>query len=408
MNLPVLQRETNPLVTVLIAAGRVNVPMLLWGAPGIGKSSLVNSMARAEGLHLETVITSVREPSDLAGLPVVSDGGVRLAPPAWAVNLNTDEGGLLFLDELSSAPPAVQAAALRVTLDRVVGDLALPRSVRVIAAANPPEHAADGWDLPAPAANRFLHVDHAPTHETWIDGMLSGFPLPAPGRVFEAGPARQAQARAEVATFIRLRPELLHAMPDDPARAGRAWASNRTWTMGADVLSILDPEDTDAVMLALGGLVGDGPASEFITWRDENDLPHPADVVDDPESVPWDGLDPARLRAEVRDRPGRRGTRRLTGGAAGGGVPAPGFLTMDEPLSPPRMARTAARGPTLSAHGERCGPHRVRHGARPIRCSGPTTADRVGPKHVADDRDDTRNELHRLAGIRRASSRPRP
>lgn len=297
MNLPVLQRETNPLVTVLIAAGRVNVPVLLWGAPGIGKSSLVNSMARAEGLHLETVITSVREPSDLAGLPVVSDGGVRLAPPAWAVNLNTDEGGLLFLDELSSAPPAVQAAALRVTLDRVVGDLALPRSVRVIAAANPPEHAADGWDLPAPAANRFLHIDHAPTHETWIDGMLSGFPLPAPGRVFEAGPARQAQARAEVATFIRLRPELLHAMPDDPARAGRAWASNRTWTMGADVLSILDPDDTDAVMLALGGLVGDGPASEFITWRDENDLPHPADVVDDPESVPWDRLDPARAWA---------------------------------------------------------------------------------------------------------------
>lgn len=297
MNLPVLQRETNPLVTVLIAAGRVNVPVLLWGAPGIGKSSLVNSMARAEGLHLETVITSVREPSDLAGLPVVSDGGVRLAPPAWAVNLNADEGGLLFLDELSSAPPAVQAAALRVTLDRVVGDLALPRSVRVIAAANPPEYAADGWDLPAPAANRFLHIDHAPTHEAWIDGMLSDFPLPAPGRVFEAGPARQAQARAEVATFIRLRPELLHAMPDDPARAGRAWASNRTWTMGADVLSILDPDDTDAVMLALGGLVGDGPASEFITWRDENDLPHPADVVDDPESVPWDGLDPARAWA---------------------------------------------------------------------------------------------------------------
>src|SRR5205823_11964182 len=60
---------------------------------------------------------------------------------------------------ISTAPPAVQAAMLRIVLERVVGDLELPPGVRVVAAANPPEQAADGWDLAPPLANRLVHLD---------------------------------------------------------------------------------------------------------------------------------------------------------------------------------------------------------------------------------------------------------
>lgn len=297
--LPTLNRQSNPLLTVMRAAGRAGVAVLLRGKPGIGKSSLLQALADAEGIPMETVIASLREPADFAGLPVVQDTGVELAAPAWAVRLAGVDDGYLFLDELTTAPPAVQAAALRVVLDRVVGDLTLPRGVRIVAAANPPEQAADGWDLAAPMANRFLHIDHEPATDDWIDGMTTGFQVPASGRVLDYSPLLRAASRAQVASFIRTRPDLLHDLPHDDAASGRAWPSHRTWTMTADVLAFLDPGDTPANLLAATGLVGEGAATEFIAWRSLNDLPDPADVLADPESVPWDTLEPSRAWATL-------------------------------------------------------------------------------------------------------------
>ena len=138
---------SQPAVEALGVAVAARVPVLLWGAPGTGKTSAIRAMAQTMGLPCETVIASIREPSDFAGLPIVVGDGVRFAPPAWARRLAEAGHGLLFLDELSTAPPAVQAALLRVVLERVVGDLTLPDAVAVVAAANPPEQAADGWDL---------------------------------------------------------------------------------------------------------------------------------------------------------------------------------------------------------------------------------------------------------------------
>ena len=117
----------NPAVEALGVAVAARVPVLLWGAPGTGKTSAIRAMAEVMGLPCETVIASIREPSDFAGLPIVVGGEVRFAPPAWARRLAEAGRGLLFLDELSTAPPAVQAALLRVVLERAVGDLTLPR-----------------------------------------------------------------------------------------------------------------------------------------------------------------------------------------------------------------------------------------------------------------------------------------
>ncbi|WP_419707996.1 AAA family ATPase [Promicromonospora sp. NFX87] len=298
---PALNRTTDPLLTVIAAAGRVGVPVLLWGHPGTGKSSLLSAVAAAEGLPMETVIASVREPSDFAGLPVVADDGtVTMAPPSWARRLaDAEDGGFLFLDELSTAPPAVQAATLRVTLDRVVGDLPLGKKVRVIAAANPPESAADGWDLPAPQANRFLHINHTLDTEAWCSGLITGFPTPTMGRVYDPTRERLAASRGQVSAFIHHHGDLLHRMPPttDASATGRAWPSPRTWTMLADVLAVLDAHDTPAALLAASGLVGTGPATEFLNWRENNDLPDPADVIDDPTTTNWSALRPDQAYA---------------------------------------------------------------------------------------------------------------
>src|SRR6202041_524293 len=148
----------NPAAEALGVAVAARVPVLLWGAPGTGKTSAIRAMARAMDLPCETVIASIREPSDFAGLPIVVGDVVRFAPPPRARRLAEGGRGLLFLDELSTAPPAVQAALLRVVLERAVGGLTLPDEGAVVAAANPPEQAADGWDLSAPLANRLCHL----------------------------------------------------------------------------------------------------------------------------------------------------------------------------------------------------------------------------------------------------------
>ena len=196
-----------------------------------------------------------------------------MEPPAWAKRLHAAQSGYLFLDELSTSPPAVEAAMLGVTLERRVGDLFLPESRAGGCRRNPPERAADGWDLTPPLANRFLHVAYTPAVDGWIDGMTAGFSLPAPGRVAERSRERSAVARASVAAFIRCRPGLLDACPSNPAASGRAWPSRRTWTMTADVLALLDDDDTEAAHLAACGLVGEGAAIEYLTWRREADLP---------------------------------------------------------------------------------------------------------------------------------------
>jgi MoxR-like ATPase len=180
--------ERSESVEALGVAISARVPVLLWGAPGTGKTSVIRAMAASSGWPCETVIASIREPSDFAGLPVVSGADpsaarVDFAPPGWARRLAQAETSLLFFDEVSTAPPAVQAALLRVVLERTVGDLSLPDGVSVVAAANPPEQAADGWDLSAPMANRFCHLDWEVDGRSVADGFASGWPTAAVGRL---------------------------------------------------------------------------------------------------------------------------------------------------------------------------------------------------------------------------------
>ena len=121
-----MANQNATVLEALSLAVAARVPVLLWGPPGAGKSSAVEDMCRSIDLTFEVVIASIREPSDFSGLPVITENGVEFAPPRWAKTLAEAGNGLLFLDEISTAPPAVQAALLRVVLERVVGDLALP------------------------------------------------------------------------------------------------------------------------------------------------------------------------------------------------------------------------------------------------------------------------------------------
>ncbi|MGW9376227.1 sigma 54-interacting transcriptional regulator [Streptomyces xanthophaeus] len=282
---------TDHQLEALALAVTANQPVLLWGEPGIGKSAGMHRLAVSLGVELETVIASVHEPSDFAGLPVVGEDpattGVPMAPPDWAVRLARTGHGLLFFDELSSAPPAVQAALLRVVLERRVGSLALPAAVRIVAAANPPASAADGWHLSPPLANRFVHLDWTHDPRTVARGMAGTWPeaaVPAvdPARV----PGSVARARGAVSGFLTARPGLVHQMPAGAADRGRAWPSPRTWEMALRMLATgyAAAVGREALAAALTGAVGEAPGIELLSYLEHLDLPDPDRVLADPEA----------------------------------------------------------------------------------------------------------------------------
>jgi hypothetical protein len=265
---------------------RADVPVLLWGSPGTGKTSVVIAAAAALGWPVEVVIGAIREPSDFAGLPVVVDGDVRFAPPSWARSLAASVPSLLFLDELTTAPPAVQAAMLRVLLERQVGDLRLPAGVRVVAAANPPDEAADGWELSAPLSNRLVHLDWVVDGRSVGEGLMVGFPAPPAVRDDREPTESQAlAARAAVGAFLHVRPALVLQVPTDVGSAGRAWPSPRSWEVVARLLAACEAmgASPDARALLVTGAVGEGAGLELLSWLLNLDLPDPALVLADPE-----------------------------------------------------------------------------------------------------------------------------
>ncbi|GAA2924576.1 AAA family ATPase [Kitasatospora cinereorecta] len=273
-------------LTLAVAA---DLPVLLWGEPGIGKTAALTQLAASLDLPLTTVIASVHEPSDFSGLPVIGDdpveNGVPMAPPDWAVRLVRAGRGLLFLDELSTAPPAVQAALLRLVLERRIGTLRLPPGVRIVAAANPRSSAADGWELSPPLANRFVHLKWAHDHEVVVRGLGGTWPratLPQldPGRLPEAVDF----ARRAVCGLLAARPKLVHQMPGSETRRGGPWPSPRSWDMTLSLIAFATAADSSREVLSLlvRGTVGDGPGLELLASLDRLDLPDPETLLADP------------------------------------------------------------------------------------------------------------------------------
>ncbi|MFF0454125.1 AAA family ATPase [Nocardia africana] len=276
-------------LTLAVAA---DLPVLLWGEPGIGKTAALTQLSDTLDLPLTTVIASVHEPSDFSGLPVVGEDpaahGVPLAPPDWAVRLVRAGRGLLFLDELSTAPPAVQAALLRLVLERRIGTLRLPPGVRIVAAANPRSSAADGWELSPPLANRFVHLTWTHDPDVVVRGLGGVWPRASlPTLDPEKFPEAVAFARRAVCGLLAARPALVHRMPSGEARRGGAWPSPRSWDMTLRLIAFATAAGVgrDVVSLLVRGTVGDGPGFELLTSIDRMDLPDPEQLLADPDTA---------------------------------------------------------------------------------------------------------------------------
>jgi len=212
-----------------ILSAKLQRAVMIWGPPGIGKSSIVAQLAARHGLELLDLRLSQLAPTDLRGLPVADGAVSKWLPPEF---LPTSGNGILFLDEINMAPPAVQGIAQQLILDRRVGSYAAPEGWFIWAAGNRKEDRAAVFDMPAPLANRFLHY-HV---ETSFD-------------CFRAWAAR-AGIHEQILAFLAFRPPLLHKT--DPRSA--AWPSSRSWQLASEL---------HAIGLAVDAAVGEAAAGEF-------------------------------------------------------------------------------------------------------------------------------------------------
>ncbi len=225
----------------LVALLRADLPAFVWGAPGIGKSDSVRSVCAAEGFTLVEERLSQMESIDLRGTPHVEGARVSWAIPTmisrlWAIH-DAGERPALFLDEMNQAAASTMSAAYQLVLDREIGPHKLPPGCVVIAAGNRLSDRASAQRMPSALANRFAHLDLDCDADSW--------------RVWAQG----AGIAPELCAFIAFRPELIHRMPQNDARA---FPSPRSWAMASRIIGA--PETVRAALLR--GVVGEEAAGE--------------------------------------------------------------------------------------------------------------------------------------------------
>jgi hypothetical protein len=269
----------------------------LWkGAPGIGKTSIIEALAKKLGMPCQVVIGSISEPSDIGGFPVPDETGkvVSRVPLQWAAELQGKEGLLVF-DELPHSPPAIQAALLRVIFESKVGDMDLGPGVRRGAIGNPVE-VAGGWNLNPALANRFCHIDWDNTGypDYWYDGMMQGWDdieLPIP-ILAEGWKKRLPHYRSLVGAFVgKIRTPLLLALPDSEDQRSGPWPSPRTWEMASTLMaaahSFGDQKPlNDAQIELIQGCIGEGATGEFVGYLQAANLPDSEVLLKNPKTFP--------------------------------------------------------------------------------------------------------------------------
>ena len=239
-------------------------PVFLWGPPGIGKSELVAEVAAELGGHMIDLRLGQMEPTDIRGIPFYNKDSGKMD---WAepVDLPTEELAdqypvvVLFLDELNSAAPSVQAAAYQLILNRRVGKYVLPKNVVLVAAGNRESDKGVTYRMPTPLANRFVHQEMRVDFPSWQEWAVNN------------------GIHKDVVGYLSFAKQDLYDF--DPKSASRSFATPRSWTFVSQFLEEED-SDEDTLMNLIAGTVGEGLAVKFMSHRKiAGRMPRPEDIL---------------------------------------------------------------------------------------------------------------------------------
>jgi MoxR-like ATPase len=239
-------------------------PVFLWGPPGIGKSEIIEGITEELGGFCYDVRLSQMEPTDIRGIPYFNKDNGKMD---WAEPVDLPDAEtcakypvvVLFLDEMNSAAPAVQAAGYQLILNRRIGKYKLPDNVVIVAAGNRDSDKGVTYRMPSPLANRFVHLEVRPDFDSWFQWAVNN------------------QVHQDVVGYVGFAKQSLFDF--DPKAASRAFATPRSWTFVSQFLKqdgLADDELRDLV----SGTIGEGLALSFMAHRKvAGQMPNPSDVL---------------------------------------------------------------------------------------------------------------------------------
>lgn len=238
-------------------------PVFLWGPPGIGKSDVVKQIADTFDAPMIDVRLSLWEPTDIKGIPYFDSNQNKMV---WGQpsELPDDEFAskyenvVLFLDEMNSAAPSVQAAAYQLILNRRVGEYRLPDNVMIIAAGNREADKGVTYRMPSPLANRFVHLEMAVSFDDWFQWAVNN------------------NIHADVVGYLQFAKQDIYTF--DPKAGSRSFATPRSWTFVSELLE--DGLDDGTTTDLVAGAIGEGLAVKFMAHRKvAANMPNPSDIL---------------------------------------------------------------------------------------------------------------------------------
>ncbi len=236
------------------------LPVFIWGAPGIGKSSIVKQIAVTQELDFLDLRLSLLDPTDLKGIPFFN---AETKEGVWAkpsfLPSEPSSKGILFLDEINTAPPAVQASAYQLILDRKVGEYELPKGWSIVAAGNRENDRGVVYKMPPPLANRFVHFEMEVDFNDWKDWAYSV-------KIESAIIAYLAYDKSMLFTF-------------DPASNEKSFATPRSWEYVDSIIK--SGIDAELILDSISGAVGREAAIGYLSFKKVmSDLPDLNKILD--------------------------------------------------------------------------------------------------------------------------------
>ena len=262
-NLAVRQVSPNATKKAIARAFKKQRPIFIWGAPGIGKSDIVQQIGNDMSALVIDIRLSLWEPTDIKGIPyyAANDNTMKWAPPVELPDeklAKKHKHIILFLDEMNSAAPAVQAAAYQLILNRRVGTYKLPDNVLIVAAGNREADKGVVYRMPAPLANRFVHLEMKVDFDDWFQWAVAN------------------DIHQDVVGYLTFAKKDLYDF--DPKSPSRSFATPRSWSFVSELLEDDDDENTTTDLVS--GAVGEGLAVKFMAHRKvASKLPNPTDIL---------------------------------------------------------------------------------------------------------------------------------
>jgi hypothetical protein len=249
----------------ILTAFKAKRPIFLWGPPGIGKSEVVADIAAELGGAVIDLRMAQMEPTDIRGIPYYNKD---ISKMDWAEPVELPDAEfasqypvvVLFLDEMNSAPPSVQAAGYQLILNRRVGKYVLPDNVVIVAAGNRDSDKGVTYRMPMPLANRFVHLEMRPDFTAWQTWAVN------------------KGIHKDVVGYLSFAKQDIYDF--DSKSSSRAFATPRSWTFVSDLLNDEENTDNDTLFNLVAGSVGDGLATKFMAHRKvAGRMPSPTDIL---------------------------------------------------------------------------------------------------------------------------------